>query len=329
MRDEVIECPACREQMRADARKCPHCHEWAIRTEDKGPDQNHIDRIELAERRASENVRERVEKELKSRYTWIAIITAAVTGATMAAFVKSTAESLLTKATDQVKAAEVIQNSVNRSLDEFEKTVRKMQGLEKTAADIEGRAESQRRTVAELSAVAQQLDDKFKALTSGVLPNLPIQVQSAIKDKVQKSTGLSELRTNVDKQRYLVIVSLPEGSKLADELRNAGYATSSYKEGQAKSENSQAVWVGQNVPYEYSKEVLSLALRSHDELQYLDYNQNQNQIFLGGDTKAAQNEGCLPLSKDEKFWERLKNISSQGEWRAFVDSFKKVTATRK
>src|SRR5438270_6373757 len=116
----MFECPNCREEVKDGARKCPHCNEWLIppSADDTGKI-SEKDRVELAERRAAENVQTYVEKALIKRYAVMGLIVAALTGGTITVVVKSNVDSALLGTQQKLAAAEALQQRNLRTLDDF------------------------------------------------------------------------------------------------------------------------------------------------------------------------------------------------------------------
>jgi hypothetical protein len=125
--------------------------------------------------------------------------------------------------------------------------------------------------------------------------------------------------------RYVVAISLPNSDTLINSLKQNGYRTRVRPQADATAERSQAIWLGVDVPFQYSKEILTMAITSHPELQYLDRNRVKDEIFLGGDPSAARKEGCLSFRQNDqtfaKFKKQLSAVNSQRDIYELVRAF--------
>lgn len=119
------------------------------------------------------------------------------------------------------------------------------------------------------------------------------------------------------------ILNLPNAESLISIFSAKGYPTelneplNSYHEGDLKYHK--AIWLGREVSFEKAKEVIVTAKEFYPHLEYIKVSDKDAQIpefvhyqiFIGGSTIVAQEEGAKSLTTDD--WKKIKSSKSLEE----------------
>lgn len=342
----MLECPNCREEVKEGARKCPHCHEWLIPPPTDGKEEMQADdRIELAERRAAENVRAYVEKDLIKRYMGIGLIVAALTGGTITIFVKSNVDSALLGTHQRLAATEALQQRNLKTLDDFDKAMLRMNELNKNLVDLTTSASDTEKKFKELQKsadslrrdqfasskdvldVAERLDEKISTLASVVRGfELDSAVIQRVDTLIKNPSTIPQVLARAEKRQYPIQLSnIPNASHIVEALSNGGYNASIFKSFDSEikiPKNYQLIWISKNVPYDVAIDVIKTSLKFYPELNYIhidgdfdfELEDKDAKLFLGATTERAESLGLKKVPSD--FFPSLFSVKSQ---KAFHD----------
>jgi len=334
----MIICPFCRTTIDEQARKCPNCWEWlgpapSVETDSK-------DRQELAERRMTDSVESRIEKNLLKRYSWIGLVVAALTGGTITLLVHSSVEETLRGTRTNLAAAEALQARSNKSLDALDESLQRLKLFETRLASLSAQAANTEQKYTQLAALSDsmrrgqynlstdilkitaELDRKIKALTKEAKPAM-VAAAAPVSDQTLITAAL----VRAAKRQYVVqITPMPSAPNLINALLAQGYSASEYATGgPLEPESNQAIWLGKDVSFVVAIEVIRIGLEhfpslsfvavygEHPELQSTDVDKV---IYLGGSTERAKRQKLTPFSAEELTL--LLNSKTHDEFRAQI-----------
>jgi hypothetical protein len=131
---------------------------------------------------------------------------------------------------------------------------------------------------------------------------------------------------------YLVTGDMINKDGFIRKMETLGYHFQSYDEAVSSfpdsKTQSQAIWIGKNVPLEIAQQIVTEAKLFYPFLKYVALNdfvnqsETQNEMFIGGSTAAAKGRlRLLPVSDSE--FEKLGQISDLREFHEYIKSFKR------
>jgi len=351
-------CRFCKSTISDDALKCGQCCEWLIATPGSANSTPTADdRRELEERRVTEGVQARVERELLRRYSWVGLVVAALTGGTITLLVKASVDDALKSTRMNVAAAEALQARSSKSLDALDTALSRMKTLEDKQRELTTQALEAQKTLRELQTmdatlrhdqylsaadvlkITEKLDERINVLNTdlhglaqahGATMNQPAHTAPttpsgpSIKIALERAT----------KRQYPISISrLPRSEQLVAVLTEQGYSASIYDEpGVAKGtidrpEDDEAVWIGRDVPYQVAIDTLRTAIQYMPLLQYFYINGDRDrnleatskEIYFGGLTATAREWGTRPFTRQE-ISELLSRSTTQQEFHARIRS---------
>ena len=111
----------------------------------------------------------------------------------------------------------------------------------------------------------------------------------------------------------LSVSDIPQSNLFVKQMKQKGFSFSVYLPAYEVSENNnsisdhEAIWLGVNVPFEISKQIIIEAKKFYKHLKYIHISGDLNdaspsfvyeQIFIGGATSTAKEYGLLPILAD-------------------------------
>lgn len=338
------ECPFCLSEISSNSLKCKYCCEWvtAARTTSSA------DAAELHERRLAEALEARVERHLVKRYSWIALIVAALTGGTATLLVKSTVDGMLADARESLAGAEALQARSLKTLDAIDAALNRMTILEtkqatlaKSVADSEQRlrdvqtnSASLRRdqffTSAEILKLTGDLDKRLSALASVVKSAAPSAARTtniALAESSNRAAVAAALDRAENRQYPITVTPFANAQSVVNLLVKLGYSAALYDEADDDIDLSASglVWIGRSVPFDVAINVLRAARQQLPDLRYIaitgenqmkDIGEWDKKIHLGASTKWAAEQGLAPFT-DSEFDQLLKTTNTE-EFRRLV-----------
>ena len=213
---------------------------------------------ELAERRAAEVVQSRVEKALISRYAWIGLLVAALTGGTVTLLVNSA----LVDTRADLAVAEALRDRSLSILDRLEHSLESIHHLEESIGELTAEAQNLRSTATllrqdqtsseeEVLGVSEKIQERLDVLESVVQElNLSAGSRRKLADVTRKV--VRPARKRVEKRRYRVhVINMPTAKNLKEALTRAGFSAAIYGAAarQKRPADQQTVVVGREVPF--------------------------------------------------------------------------------
>ena len=157
-------------------------------------------------------------------------------------------------------------------------------------------------------------DIKFQKLERDVLKLKTTEEQPAIE--------LEDL-VDFDHNEFIVenrvsVLNMPDSNKLVRILNKNGFETELNESGNVYSDlrNHKAIWLGRDFQFEKAKEVLLTAKEFYPHLQFISISNRKRripefvhyQIFIGGATQTALDEGLKPLRNED--WKKIEKAEN-------------------
>lgn len=115
-------------------------------------------------------------------------------------------------------------------------------------------------------------------------------------------------------ENLVSVFNMPKAENLIRIFKKKGYSTELNEPHNLNNSinNHKAIWLGSEVPFEKAKDVILTAKEFYPHLQYISISDKKRdipefvhyQIFIGGSTETALEDGLKPLK--EKDWEKIE-----------------------
>lgn len=131
-----------------------------------------------------------------------------------------------------------------------------------------------------------------------------------------------------------VNAGLPGSAELVDALNDRGYDASLYdspgpedeeREAHDEPEKCAAIWLGEDVPLDFAVGAIIIAYEHYPFLKYISLSRAGDdgpedlvrEVFIGGSTETALEEGCVPISAS-LFKQASRSFRELPELHAFI-----------